>query len=70
MDWKKIIQDLMDGGLSQGEIATKCNTGQSYVSGLLRGSKKRPSWLLGNSLIELHRQKFGNGNAPVNFRND
>jgi transcriptional regulator with XRE-family HTH domain len=57
MDWTKIIKDLIDSGLTQARIAELCGTGQSYISGLLRNERKRPSWELGNSLLRLHAER-------------
>ena len=47
----------MNTGLTQSEIASKCNTGQSYISSLLTEKRKSPSWLLGESLIKLHKKE-------------
>ena len=58
MNWTSIIQDLMASGLSQSEIAAKCQTGQSHISGLFAGERKQPGWQLGQSLIVCMR------NAP------
>ena len=57
MNWTSIIQDLMASGLSQSEIAAKCQTGQSHISGLFRGERKQPGWQLGQSLIALHAER-------------
>lgn len=55
MDWKKIIQDLTDSGLTQVQIAESCNTGQSHISALSNGVRRSPNWQLGEALIKLHR---------------
>lgn len=56
MDWTQLIQDLIDRGLSQAEIAVRCDTGQSHISGLFRGERKCPNWVLGNRLVSLHQE--------------
>lgn len=56
MNWKTIIQEIMDSGLSQSEIANKCGTGQSHISGLYLGHRKCPNWVLGDALIRLHKE--------------
>lgn len=56
MDWKKIIQDLTNSGLTQAQIAESCNTGQSHISALSKGVRKSPNWQLGESLINMHKR--------------
>lgn len=57
MNWTAIIQDLINFGLTQSEIAQKCGTGQSHISSLLSGDRRSPNWQLGDSLIRLHRRQ-------------
>lgn len=57
MDWTKIIQDLLDSGLTQAQIAEKCATGQSYISGLYRGERKCPNYDLGVAILALHKRQ-------------
>jgi len=59
MNWKKIIHDLVCSGLTQAQIADLAATGQSHVSGLLRGERKQPGWALGERLLALHRARCG-----------
>ncbi len=54
MDWPKIIQSLLDTGMTQVQLAEACDTGQSHISGLLRGERKQPGWSLGNRLLKLY----------------
>lgn len=54
MNWKKLIQDLMDAGVTQAVIADKCGTSQGYISGLYRGDRKSPNYELGSKLVALH----------------
>lgn len=56
MNFKNIIQDLMQSGWSQADIATHCNTGQSHISGLCTGDRKMPGYDLGVSLVALHKR--------------
>jgi CRP-like cAMP-binding protein len=63
MNWTSIIQDLLDAGMTQAQIADACDTGQSHVSGLLRGDRKQPGWSLGDRLIALHRERCGKAAA-------
>lgn len=57
MDWKTIIFDLQRVGMTQGQIAAACGTGQSHVSGLARGARLSPSWELGSRLLALHAER-------------
>jgi transcriptional regulator with XRE-family HTH domain len=59
MNWPDIIQDLIDSGMTQNEIAEACETGQSHVSGLLRGERKNPNWPLGQRLLDVHAKRCG-----------
>ncbi len=57
MNWKTIISDLIDAGVRQVEIASFCETSQSYISDLLNGKSKQPNWAIGDSLLRLHRDR-------------
>lgn len=54
MDWKQIIADLIDRGVTQPEIATKCGCSQASISDLATGKTKQPRFDLGASLIKQH----------------
>jgi len=41
MDWKNIIHELQESGMTQQEIADACNTGQSHISSLANGKRQR-----------------------------
>lgn len=66
MNWPKLIQDLVDSGLTQVQIAESCQTGQSHISALLNGSRKCPNWALGEALRNLHAEKVGAGGTAGN----
>lgn len=53
MDWKQLIKDLSDAGLTQMQIADRCGVAQSTVSDLGRGVSNSPSFQLGSKLLEL-----------------
>lgn len=59
MDWKKLIAELSDAGVTQAEIAAECGVAQSTISDLHRGASKSPSFDLGSSLVALHTAKVG-----------
>lgn len=56
MNWKTLIQQMLDSGKTQAWIATQCGTGQSHISQLYKGKRKQPNWELGNKLIRLNRK--------------
>ncbi len=68
MNWKKIIQELTDSGLTQAQIAERCNTGQSHISALSNGIRKSPNWLLGESLIKLHKDISSKTDSQTNSK--
>lgn len=57
MDWKKIIAEILDSGLSQADIAASVGIAQPSVSDLATGATKEPRWGVGDRLIALHRNR-------------
>jgi Predicted transcriptional regulator with C-terminal CBS domains len=56
MNWKTIIQDLKDRGLTQEEIASRVGCSQNYVSDLYNGKRGQAlSYSLGQRLVTLHK---------------
>ena len=56
MNWKLIISDLKDCGVTQMQIASLCGSSQGHISELLTGKCKQPNWQLGDALLKLHQQ--------------
>jgi len=57
--WAEIINELLDAGLSQGEIARRVGCSQPYISDLARGNcGKRIGWDLGKKIKDLHEQEI------------
>jgi transcriptional regulator with XRE-family HTH domain len=54
MDWKSLIQGLIDAGMTQVQIAAECGVRQSSVSDLFRGKSTRPNYEFGRKLEALH----------------
>ncbi len=55
MDWKKIINDLLQAGLTKQEIARKGAISLSLINSILSGDRgRRISWHVGNALLLLH----------------
>lgn len=58
MNWKQTIQDLLDAGMSQTEIARLCKCGRSTINELLhKDSPHGPRFELGQRLQKLHQRK-------------
>ena len=56
MNWQTLITELQEAGLTQVQIAEKCNSKQSTISDLLRGDGRAPRYALGASLVALHKR--------------
>ncbi len=54
---KQIVFDLLEGGMTQVEIAAACKCAQSTVSAIYRGENKNPGFELGQTLLELHKKQ-------------
>lgn len=66
MDWPSIIAELKLKHVTQSEIAEHCGVSQATVSDLARGTHKNgPSYAWGVKLIELHRAKVIDAEAPA-----
>lgn len=53
-NFSRIIQDLVDGGMTQLEIARAVRVDPSVISRLKRERDPNPNYSLGNDLIRLH----------------
>ena len=56
-DWKEALKDLMLIK-TQDEIAQNVGVSQTYVSFLLKGRKKNPSYSIAKGLITLQHQNM------------
>lgn len=55
--WKEIIQELLNTGLTQGQIAERVQVTQTHISNLLHEKRgKRLGFEIGTRLIALHRE--------------
>jgi predicted transcriptional regulator len=57
MNWTSIILDLQNRGFTQTEIAALCGVSQASISDLATGKTRDPSYLLGETLLRVHRRK-------------
>lgn len=53
MNWKNLIAQLQDAGLTQTEIASRCGTSQGTIGDLAAGRSTEPRFGLGSALIAL-----------------
>lgn len=53
MNWKNLIAQLQDAGLTQTEIASKCGTSQGTIGDLAAGRSTEPRFGLGTALLAL-----------------
>ncbi len=56
MEWKNIISDLLNKGLTQAQIASETGVPQPTLSALLNEKQKELSYLNGNRLVGFHRK--------------
>jgi predicted XRE-type DNA-binding protein len=57
MDWQSLISDLQARDFRQVDLAEICKCKQSTISDLATGKTKVPNFMLGQSLIALHKSK-------------
>ena len=56
MDWKSIVKEMKDCGLTQNQIKAACGCSQSLISGIATGVKKNPSYATGQAMLALHKK--------------
>ena len=56
MNWKTLIQDLLNTGRTQAEIAAKIGVSQPSIVDLLQSKTKSVRWEVGNELIKFHKK--------------
>lgn len=59
MDWKKLIQELLDDGMTQVQIAEAIGVTQPTVCGILKSGSGDMRWANGERLRMLHLQRIG-----------
>ncbi len=57
MNLKTKLQDLIESGLTQAQIAELCGGWQSQISGLLSGARKSVHYPLGDAIAKLHAER-------------
>ncbi len=71
MNWRRLIAELLDSGMTQVGLAAECGVAQSTISDLFRGASKSTSWEVGQKLRDLHATRLSragsadSGGAPA-----
>lgn len=68
MDWKKLIAELIDSGMTQTAIGEHIGVSQSAIAQVVSdklGSQRGFKWEPGQKLIELHKSKVAEGAATT-----
>ena len=63
MDWKSIIVDLQEAGMSQSAIGAAVGKSQAWVSAVGKGEYDDLKWSDGEALRKLHAEKVGSGDT-------
>jgi hypothetical protein len=62
MNWKALIEDLLQAGFSQSSISREIGLTQPTVFRILNGEQKDMKWTDGERLLALHRRAATVGN--------
>ena len=68
MDWKILIQDLRNAGMSQAEIGKALGKSQGWVSAVMAGGYADLKWGDGEALRCLHAAKVSSGETAPEER--
>lgn len=55
MDWKKLLNELREAGMSQAEIAKELGRSQAWVSAVCAGDFHDLKWADGQRILEMHK---------------
>ena len=57
MNWKKLIRDLQALGVTQVQMAERCNCAQTTISDIVNGRTGNPRWEIGAGLLALLHER-------------
>ena len=58
-NFKTMIKELVSAGESTALIAHKSGCSESYIKQLRQGKRNSPSYGIGSTIVELHKEKCG-----------
>lgn len=65
INWQKIVIDLLESGMTQQQLASRCGCDQSYISFVKRGEVQGDvRYGIGNALLKLHKQRCKGKEKP------
>lgn len=56
MDWSKLINEMLEKGTREVDIAIYCNTSTASINRLKNGKVSQPMADVGMALVELHKK--------------
>lgn len=56
MDWSKLVNDILETGMSSNDVAIYCNTSNLAIHKLKTGKTSQPMADLGLKLVELEKK--------------
>jgi hypothetical protein len=56
MDWSKIINEMLDKGTREVDMAVYCNTSTASINRLKNGKVSQPMADVGFALVEMHKK--------------
>lgn len=57
MDWKKLIRDLQALGVTQVQMAERCNCAQTTISDIVNGRTGNPRYDIGAGLLSMLEER-------------
>lgn len=64
MDWKNMIRELMESGVTQLQMAARLQVSQGTISDLYTGRTATPNWTTGEALRKLHQETILGATPP------
>jgi len=55
MDFKLLLNELLDAGLTQSEIARQIGLKPSSIPDILKDRQRSVKWTVGNAIVQLHK---------------
>lgn len=65
MNWKTLIAELNDAGMSQASIGAEIGKSQAWVCAVLAEQYADLKWADGEALLKLHAVKLGSSNTAA-----